>query len=568
MTNPAPPPTTRKLAAILAADVVGYSRMIGADEAATLAALHALRNEVFGPVFADFHGQVVKSMGDGWLVEFASAVEAVSAAMQVQDRLKGHPLISLRMGIHIGDVTRSDGELYGDGINIAARLEALAPEAGILISDAVFSSLDGTLSPSFEAAGTQTLKNIARPVTTWLRAPDGSAIGAGGVPAQATSSLPVLNLRPTKNSDTRTELQDIADALTADFGTYFGSINWLNSQITGAGSTSGYVLAPTLRARGDRLRLETRVQSPDGVTIWTHKSDSTLDDAFDWQDAVIVEIADHSIGMILEAETSRIMAIPDDQLTAEQCMLMGIMAWRDFSHESFVRSVAFHDRAITAKPDMADAYAEGLIVLMAARTMTSNPEILPYLAKVPAWVEASRPLAAGHAMLTLAVAIATYVKDQRVIPLKDAVAQTLRLAPFDARLLSFCGWANLWCGQAQDAYDCSLKSQAFGRLGTFYVASIGCAASASLQLGRDEEALEHIERGLKLSDKYPTYFGVKSAALANLGRLEEAREALAHYRALEPDRTIKKWQATNNYANSEGGKRYFEGLRLAGLPEE
>ncbi|MEL6450045.1 MAG: adenylate/guanylate cyclase domain-containing protein [Pseudomonadota bacterium] len=568
MTTSRPPPASRKLAAILAADVVGYSRMIRENEAETLAALRALRNEVFGPVFADYNGAVVKSMGDGWLVEFASAVEAVSAAMQVQDRLTQHPMIALRMGIHIGDVTRSDGELYGDGINIAARLEALAPKAGILISDAVYSSLDGTLSPSFEEAGTQALKNIARPVLTWRRAPDGGAAGASAGVTDAGSDFPVLNLRPIKNSDTRAEVQDIADALTADLGTYFGSINWLTTRITGADTSMGYTLAPILRARGDRLRLESRLQNPDGAVIWTHKSNSTLDDAFDWQDAVVTQIADHSIGMILEAETSRIMAVPDDQLTAEQCMLMGIMAWRDFSLSSFVQSVAFHDRAITAKPDLADAYAEGLIVLMAARTMTSNRAILPYLAKVPAWVDAARPLATGHAMLTLAIAIATYVEDQRVIPVKDAVAQSLRLAPFDARVLSFCGWANLWCGQTQDAHDCFIKSLDFGRLGAFYVASIGGAASASLQLGHDEDALAHVEKGLKLSDTYPTFFGVKAAALANLGRLEEARAVLAQYRALEPDRTIKTWQATNNYANSDGGKRYFEGLRLAGLPEE
>ncbi|MEM6372322.1 MAG: hypothetical protein AAF727_06030 [Pseudomonadota bacterium] len=329
-----------------------------------------------------------------------------------------------------------------------------------------------------------------------MRAPNGVAARSSVAAAHAASSRPVLKLHPTKNSDTRSELQDIADALTADLGTYFGSINWLNTTITAADHAAAYVLVPTLRARGDRLRLETRLQNTEGTTIWNHKSDGTLDDAFDWQDAVVSEIADHSIGMILEAETSRIMAIPDNELTAEQCMLMGIMARRDFSLESFVHSAAFHDRAIKAKPDLADAYAEGLIVLMAARTMTSNPAILPYLAKVPDWVEAGRPLAAGHAMLTLAIAIATYVEDQRVIPLKDAVAQTLRFAPFDARVLSFCGWANLWCGQAQDAYDCFIKSLEFGRLGAFYLASIGGAASASLQLGRDEEALEHVEKGL------------------------------------------------------------------------
>ncbi len=568
MTTAPDPLTTRKLAAILAADVVGYSRMMGEDEAGTLAALRTLRSEVFGPVFSKYRGQVVKSMGDGWLIEFASAVEAVNAAMQVQDSLQSHPTIALRMGIHIGDVTHSDGDLYGEGINIAARLEALAPRGGVLISDAVYSSLDGTLSPSFRAAGAQTLKNIARPVVTWERAPDADGFTAKAVTSQKTSSLPHLCITPTANSDSRAELGDIADALTADLGSYFGSINWLQTVISVSGDDTSYVLRPTLRARGDRLRLETRLHAPGGDVIWTHKSDSTLDDAFDWQDSVITEIADQSIGMILETEIARISAIPDEALTAEQCMLMGIMTWRDFSLESFVRAARFHDRAIKTKPDLADAYAEGLVVLMAGRTMTSNPALQPYLDKVPEWVEASRPLAAGHAILSLAIAIATYVKDQRAIPLKDAIAQSLRLAPFDARVLSYCGWANLWCGQTEDAYTCFRKSLDFGRLGPFYVASLGGAASASLQLGRDQDALEYVEQGLTFSDSYPTLFSVKSAALAHLGRLDEAREVLAHYRTMEAGRTIKLWKATNNYGGSAGGERYFEGMRLAGLPEE
>ena len=276
MNGPSPSTVTRKLAAILAADVVGYSRLIGEDEAATLSAVRTLRDEVFGPVFAEYHGHVVKSMGDGWLIEFASAVNAVNAAMQVQDRLLGHPMIALRMGIHIGDVTRSDGELYGDGINIAARLEALAPKGGVLISDAVYSGLDGTLSPSFEDAGKQQLKNIARPVSTWLRPlnqSDGKAVFANST---VKSSLPSLRIQPVANSDPRAELSDLADALTADLSTYFSSINWLDSQIDSSDVPDVYSLRPTLRARSDRLRLETRLQSPSGDVIWTHKSDSTL----------------------------------------------------------------------------------------------------------------------------------------------------------------------------------------------------------------------------------------------------------------------------------------------------
>ena len=342
----------RKLAAILAADVVGYSRMMGADEAGTIAALQTLRAEVFGPVLTTHQGAILKSMGDGWLVEFASAVAAVSAAMQIQDRLQGHAQISLRMGIHIGDITRDAHDVYGDGINIAARLEALAPTGGIMVSDTVHSSLDGTLSPSIEAAGTQTLKNIARPVVTWVRAPHGSADQPVAPSApHLPSAFPVLTLCPVANSDPRAEIVDTADELTADLDTYLSSINWLNTHVSSAETAKGYSLRPTLRTRGDRLRLETRLQDPDGATIWTHKSDTTLDAAFDWQDSIITALADHCIGMILEAETTRITALPDDQLTAEQCTLMGIMTWRDFGLESFKRSAAVHDRALRAQPD-------------------------------------------------------------------------------------------------------------------------------------------------------------------------------------------------------------------------
>ncbi|AXI45942.1 hypothetical protein C1J03_07850 [Sulfitobacter sp. SK012] len=558
----------RKLSAVLAADVVGFSRMMGANEAATMAALKTLRAEIFGPVFADHKGTIVKSMGDGWLVEFTSSVAAVSAAMQVQDRLKGHAEITLRMGIHIGDVTRNEDDIYGDGINIAARLEALSPPGSVLISDAVYSSLDGTLSPSFEAAGTQKLKNITRPIITWARMSHTAVERERTDTAQDVSTLPGLHIHPTINNDPRAELQDIADGLTADLGTYFGGINWLQTKISGSETTEAYSLRQTLRARGDRLRLETRLQNDRGDIIWTHKSDSTLDDAFDWQDSVVADIADHCLGMILEAETTRLTTIPDDQLTAEQCVLMGIMAWRDFGHVSFANSVAFFERAIKAKPDLADAYAEGVIVLVAAQTMSRKPDLLAYIAKLPAWVEAGRALAPGHPMLTLSIAIATYLQDQRPLPLKDVVAQTLRLAPFDARILGYCGWANLWSGQTQDAFDCFKKSLDFGRRGPAYVASLGGIASACVQLGRDEDALAYVKKGLALTDNYPTYFSAKSAALANLGRIQEAQEAMVHYRILEPDRTIRLWQATNNYAGCDGGKRFFDGLILAGLPKE
>lgn len=159
----------RRLAAILAADVVGYSRLMGADEAGTLAALRDLTAAVIGPACSGNRGKVVKSLGDGWLMRFPSAVDAVNCAMQMQDRLAGHDRFSLRIGILAGDVVHEEDDKFGDAVNIAARLEAECEPGEVIVSDAAFISLDGTLTPSFDDTGERALKNIARPVRVWTR---------------------------------------------------------------------------------------------------------------------------------------------------------------------------------------------------------------------------------------------------------------------------------------------------------------------------------------------------------------------------------------------------------------
>jgi adenylate cyclase len=401
-----------------------------------------------------------------------------------------------------------------------------------------------------------------------LRAPDSAPTRRDASAKETPSALPCLVFVPVATTDTRAETLDLANALTADFGTYFSGINWLDTAVRTSPSPGGYVLNATLRTQGARLRLETRLLDPNGAPVWTHKSDSTLADSFDWQDSVVEDIAGHGTDMILEAETLRLTTVPDDDMTPEQCLLMGIMAWRTFSNDSFVRAASFQARAIAAKPDMADAYAEAIIVVCAGRTMGTNLRMKAYQQKLPEWVEAARPLAIGHAVLTLAIGIATYLQDQRMPPLNQTVSQVLRMVPFDARVLSFCGWANLWSGQTQAALDCFDKSINLGKLGPFLVASYGGAATACVQLGLDNQALDYCAAGLALADTYPTLYSAKCAAQALTGDLEGAEVTLKRYRELLPDRTLAEWRLSNSYGESDGGKRYFEGMRLAGLPEE
>lgn len=558
----------RKLAAILAADIVGFSRMMGKDEASTVNAVRKLRSETLDPILAEYGGAILKSMGDGWLMEFPSVAGVVNAAMQIQDRMSKHPSIALRIGVNIGDITKTTEDFYGDGVNLASRLESIAPDGGLLISDAVYASLDGTLSPSFEDFGLCELKNISRDVQVWSRnlSRDINSSAVGNAPRKS-STFPFLAIAPITTNQSGSQIAEIANSLTADLATFFGGIAWMTTGISEEPPRDAYVLKANLRAQGQRIRLETRLTDQQGTTIWSDKSDGSLEEAFDWQDHILEHISGAAADLILEAETLALASIPDHELLPEQCLLMGIMAWKTFSNESFEVATGFQVRAIAAKPEMADAYAEAIIVTCAAYTMGPSPIMQDCMRTMPQWAEAARPLATGHAMLTLAIGVADYLSDRRIAPLNQTVSLVLRLAPFDARLLSFCGWAHLWSGDAQTALDCFEKSIRYGKLGPFIVAAHGGAATALVQLGRPNSAIEHCDTALKMADSYPTLYSSKAAALAMLGENEAAQKVMTDYLKILPNRTLRDWKATNDYGKSEGGERYFEALLRAGLPE-
>ena len=317
----------RRLAAILAADIAGYSRIIGADEAGALAAFRAFRAEVFAPAVAGHHGRIVKSMGDGWLVEFNSVVEAVNCALKVQDRLIEHSLIALRIGVHIGDVVHEEEDIFGDGVNIAARLEAFAEPGGIAISEAAYSSLDGTLTPSFDDAGAQALKNIARPLRIWTKAAIPSAATAN-TKRTPTTGYPHLTIQPVGTSDERTNVLELAEGLTGDLDATLAAVRWLVTSVREQPKASEYALRCALRSRGERVRLEARLFEPGGAQIWASKFDGDLADSFDWQDSTSETVALEVIAIMLHAESDRLSRIPLEDQTAEESLVYGFMKIR------------------------------------------------------------------------------------------------------------------------------------------------------------------------------------------------------------------------------------------------
>jgi adenylate cyclase len=547
----------RRLAAVLAADIVGYSKLMSEDETATLAALRDFRANSVHPFTTQHRGEIVKSMGDGWLISFASVQDAVSCAIKLQAALEEHEVIKLRIGVHTGDVTRQDEDIFGDGVNVAARLEAMAPTGGVALSDAAYAMLDGTLRPGFADQGEQALKNIDRPMRVWMRAPVGTSLTAAGM--AKPKGFPRLIVKPIATTDTRDEVQDLAGELTADIALYLASVQWIETGV-------GYTLSQTLRARGDRLRLEVRLTSPEGAPIWSSKHDGDLADVFDWQDQTGEAVASEITGVILQAENTKLSHLDDVEMSAEQLLFKGIMSFTEASESNYVTSLHYMAAAIEKDPSLPLAYGHALVLCMTAHTLHYK-SCAPYLAKIPEWVEASKPLIAQYPLLAVVVASLQYFNDFDETKLRPEIERALICSPFDLDMILWCGWNYVFIGEPLPALECFAKFLKLGRLSPYRVVSLGGAAIANIQAGRFEDALMFADQGLKRSQSFGPLYLNRAAALAHLGRLQEAQAAIQEVFRLEPDCTIKQILGVINYDRTPEGERYLEGLRLAGLPE-
>jgi adenylate cyclase len=295
----------RRLTAIFAGDVAGYSRLMGADEEGTLSRLNAHRREFLEPKIAQHRGRIVKRTGDGILIEFASAVDAARCAVEIQhgmiERNAPEPQdkrIEFRIGIHVGDIIIEDGDMFGDGVNIAARLEGIAQPGGICISDDAYRQVRGKLDANFQDAGEQELKNIARPVRVYHLRPGG---GATETPALALPDKPSIAVLPFQNMSGDPEQEYFADGMVEDIITGLSRIKWLfviarNSTFTYKGRATDvkqvgrelgvrYVLEGSVRKAADRVRITGQlIDAATGAHVWAQRFDRKLEDIFALQD--------------------------------------------------------------------------------------------------------------------------------------------------------------------------------------------------------------------------------------------------------------------------------------------
>ena len=372
----------RRLAAILAVDVAGYSRLMGADEEGTLAALRAVRRELGDPKIAEHRGRIVKTTGDGLLAEFASVVDAVRCAVEVQREMiarnagvASEKRIEFRVGIHQGDIIVEDGDIFGDGVNLAARLEGLAEPGGICVSRVVRDEVRDKLDLAFDDLGEQRVKNITRPVRTYRVALGASSRAA--LPVEAPLPLPdkpSLVVLPFQNMSGDPEQEYFVDGMVEEITTAIARLPWLfviarNSAFTYKGKPVNvkqvaqelgvrYVLEGSVRKAGNRVRITGQlIDTITGAHIWADRFDGALDDIFDLQDRVASSVAGAIEPKLRQSEIERASRKPTANLTAYDLYLRALAQSYRFAEEGFAEAVVLARQALAIDPSYTPAAA-------------------------------------------------------------------------------------------------------------------------------------------------------------------------------------------------------------------
>ena len=580
----------RRLAAILAADVVGYSRLIREDEASTLAALKAHREELIEPKLAQYHGRTVKLMGDGLLAEFPSAVEAVQCAVELQLLIGGdnaelpeNRRITYRIGINIGDVVVEDDDIYGDGVNVAARLEGMAEPEGICVSRTVFNHVKDKLDLAFENLGEKEVKNIAELVTVYRVVLDEKAativtpvvresarpgvqrwliaavavvvllLAGGGMlwwqtlaPVVEPASVermafplpdkPSIAVLPFANISDDPDQEYFADGMTDDLITDLSKISGLfviarNSSFSYKGQQVKvrqvaedlgvrYVLEGSVRRAGNEVRINAQlIDATTGGHLWAERYDRNYADIFDLQDEVIGRIVSAMAVQLTDAEQHQVERKPTDNLEAYEAYLKAQQSYRSYRYDLLGVAMGFYQKAITLDPNFAEAHA-------------------------------------GHARLAVDYlsgfeTYRTLGADEARRRADDSVMRALALNPDLSRAHSVLGLLHMVDENYDEAVASARKAvsldpnsaQAFTDL-----------ALVLIYAGRASEAVPEMETALRLEPNPPDYYlYIWGRVLFMNGRYKQALEVLGK---------IRKAQASNNYI---GGVRLFLAMTLAEL---
>ncbi len=589
---------TRKLAAIMVADVVGYSRLAGADEDRTLARLRGLRSDLIDPAIAANHGRIVKRTGDGSLIEFRSVVDAVRCAIEVQqgliERNAGVPperRIEFRVGIHLGDIVEeADGDLMGDGVNIAARLESIAKPGSICLSEQAYWQVKGRLEFKVNDLGPIQLKNIVEPIQVYslevgqparAKSEPASAPEKSAAPRLSMIVLPFANI----GGDPEQEhfVDGVTESLTTDLsrirGAYVIARNTaftykgkpLDVKTIGRELNVRYVLEGSVQRGGNRMRVNVQlIDAENGNHLWAERFDKPLADLFDMQDEIVARLAGALNAHLVAAEAQRAEQAPNPD--SVDFYFQGL-AWlnKGPSPDNIARARSFYDRAFSADSDNVAALVGSALadVLEGVSFIVADPAAAFAVAEAKlTQALSSVPDHAGAHMLLGVVYIFTKRAHEGIAECEHALALDRNFASAHA----FIGSAKIYVGRAEEAEAHIVEALRLSPRDTYAYGWMHVAGFAKLLLERYEQAVERFRRAIEANRNYPVAYFQLAAALAQLGRLNEAHSAAKAGLAFNPtfavSRTRAAWRALSDdptYLNQL--ERNLDGLRKAGLPE-
>ncbi len=583
----------RRLAAIVSADVAGYSRLMSRDESGTLAALKDLRQDVLDPAIASHGGRIVKTTGDGLLLEFPSVVNAVRCAVQVQTAIVDRTAeiaedrrIAFRLGINIGDIIVDGDDIFGDGVNVAARLQEIAPPGGICISSRVHDDVRDRLDAAFDDGGVQTLKNISRPLQVWRWQP-GSAIAAKSAPVPMAHPLPdkpSIAVLPFQNMSGDAEQDYFADGMVEEIIAALSRVHWLfviarNSTFTYKGRAVDimqvgrdlgvrYVLEGSVRKAGERIRINGQlIDAANGTHLWADRFDGALEDVFDLQDRVTASVVGAVAPKLQLAEIERAIRKPTGSLSAYDFYLRGVAQMHQDTKESSDRALQMFGHAWELDNDFTAALG------LAARCYCRR-QVNGWMAdRAAERAEGSRlarraaALAKDDAVALCSAGFALVVLAGEIENGADFIDRALVVDPNMAWGWHCSGLVQLWQGRAGVALEHNSRAMRLSPVDPLIGQMQTAAAHSHLVEGRHEEASLWAGRGLRSFANWLPGVIVATASAALCGRLEDARNLASRLRGLDPTFCVSNLRERLPFRRQDYLAPYEEGLRRAGIPE-
>ncbi len=571
----------RKLTTILAADIVGFSKLMAADEIGTLALVKKYRKEIFDPKTIAYSGRVVKLMGDGILMEFGSVVDAVAFAIDVQqtialinENVPQEQMISYRIGVNIGDVIIDGEDLYGDGVNVAARLEPLASPGGVCISESVYQQVKFKIVCDFQSKGPQILKNMTEPVETWLWSPGELLVHPAASVALVIPKKPSIAVLPFANLHTDINQDYFADGISEDIITGLSRCGWLfviarNSSFSYRGTDKDvrqigkelgvrYILEGSVRRSGNRVRVNCQlVESDNGTSLWAERFDRDMTEIFDLQDEIAQRVVATLEPTLKKAEIELLNRNRQTNFGAYDYYLRSLQKMYDPKPESHSAALGYVAKALDIDPGYPEAHGVAAWCYFAKSLWEGSlPE--PNRAAMLHHARAVQVSGSDDASTMAHAAIAIALGERDFETALSMIERAITSNPCSVHAYGHGSVINTWAGNYDRSIDFSEKALRLSPFDPMRVMPFAGQAGAWLMKGEYQQAVAYAKRALQIYPSHTPSFLILIASLMRLGEVDQARDMAQRLLAAFPSYHIVQKAPILEH--------FVEELQKAGLP--